>query len=74
MVGLDLTLAIHNTVLKDLESSPNPSPLLKEKVKEGELGFKSGKGLYDSWTPEAIKRTRENLLKYLIDYSRRQHS
>lgn len=71
MAGLDLTLAIHNTVLKDLEASPHPSPLLKEKVKKGELGFKSGKGFYESWTPEKIKRTRENLLKYLLDYSRR---
>jgi len=72
MVGLDLTLAIHNTVLKDLEASPNPSPLLRDKVKKGELGFKSGKGFYDSWTPERVKRTRENLMKYLIQYSRRQ--
>jgi 3-hydroxybutyryl-CoA dehydrogenase len=72
MVGLDLTLAIHNTVLKDLEASPNPSPLLRDKVKKGELGFKSGKGFYDSWTPECVKRTRENLMKYLIQYSRRQ--
>ncbi len=72
MVGLDLTLAIHNTVLKDLEASPNPSPLLRDKVKKGELGFKSGKGFYDSWTPERVKRTRENLMKYLIEYSRRQ--
>lgn len=71
MAGLDLTLAIHNTVLKDLEASPHPSPLLKEKVKKGELGFKSGKGFYESWTPEKIKRTRENLLKYLLDYSKR---
>ena len=72
MAGLDLTLAIHNTVLKDLEASPNPSPLLRDKVKKGELGFKSGKGFYDSWTPERVKRTRENLMKYLIEYSRRQ--
>ena len=72
MAGLDLTLAIHNTVLKDLEASPNPSPLLQEKVKRGELGFKSGKGFYESWTPEKIKRTRENLLKYLLEYSRKQ--
>jgi len=72
MVGLDLTLAIHNTVLKDLEASPNPSPLLQEKIKKGELGFKSGKGLYDKWTQEDITRVRSNLLKYLIDYSKRK--
>lgn len=71
MVGLDLTLAIHNTVLKDLEASPEPSPLLKEKVKKGELGFKTGKGFYDKWTSEDIQRIRGNLLKYLIEYSRR---
>jgi 3-hydroxybutyryl-CoA dehydrogenase len=71
MVGLDLTIAIHNTVLKDLEASPNPSPLLQEKVKKGELGFKSGKGFYDHWTQEDIKRVRGNLLKYLIDYSQK---
>ena len=72
MVGLDLTLAIHNTVLKDLEASPNPSPLLQEKIKKGELGFKSGKGLYDKWTQEDITRVRGNLLKYLIDYSQKK--
>ncbi len=74
MVGLDLILAIHNTVLKDLEASPSPSPLLKEKVSKGELGFKSGKGFYDSWTPEKMKRTRERLMKHLINYSRRQQT
>ncbi len=69
MVGLDLTLAIHNTVLKDLEASPNPSPLLKEKVNKGDLGFKSGKGFYDQWTTESMKHVREHLLNYLIDTS-----
>jgi len=69
MVGLDLTLAIHNTVLKDLEASPNPSPLLKEKVNKGDLGFKSGKGFYDQWAPETMKQVREDLLNYLIDTS-----
>ena len=74
MVGLDLVLAIHNTVLQDLEASPDPSPLLKEKVAKGELGFKSGKGLYESWTPERRKGTRARLMKHLIDYSRKQQA
>jgi 3-hydroxybutyryl-CoA dehydrogenase len=74
MAGLDLILAIHNTVLQDLEASPEPSPLLKEKVTKGELGFKSGKGLYDSWTPERMKGTRARLMKHLIDYSRKQQT
>jgi 3-hydroxybutyryl-CoA dehydrogenase len=72
MVGLDLALAIHNTVLRDLEASPKPSRLLKDKVSKGELGFKSGKGFYDSWTPEDIKRTRARLTKHLIDYFQKQ--
>ena len=69
MAGLDLVLAIHNTVLKDLEASPNPSPLLKEKVNKGDLGFKAGKGFYDQWSPAAMKQVREHLLNYLIDAS-----
>jgi len=72
MVGLDLVLAIHNIVLQDLEASPSPSPLLKDKVSKGELGFKSGKGLYSKWTPESIKHTRERLTKHLIDLSQKQ--
>ena len=72
MAGLDLILAIHDTVLKDLEASPNPSTLLKEKVKKGELGFKSGKGFYDRWTQEDINRVRGNLLTYLIDYAHKK--
>lgn len=71
MAGLDLTLAIHNTVLKDLESSRNPSRLLKDKVKKGELGFKSGRGFYDNWTPENIKLLRDKMLQYLIEYSKK---
>ena len=55
MVGLDLTLSIHNYVLKYLEDSHEPSPLLKEKVAKGELGFKTGGVGCQTWTPEAAE-------------------
>lgn len=71
MVGLDLTLAIHDYVLKAIESRPGPSPLLIEKVQKGELGFKSGKGFYD-WTPEEAQQSRQRLTQYLLQWQKQQ--
>jgi 3-hydroxybutyryl-CoA dehydrogenase len=65
MVGTDLTLSIHNYILKHLESSSEASPLLRTKVDTGELGFKSGKG-FQEWTPEQIANSRKQLTEYLI--------
>ena len=65
MVGNDLVLAIHDYLLKHLESSPDPSPLLREKMEKGELGFKSGQG-FQSWSDEEIKASRKNLQQYLL--------
>ncbi|MEW6666675.1 MAG: 3-hydroxyacyl-CoA dehydrogenase NAD-binding domain-containing protein [Thermodesulfobacteriota bacterium] len=70
MVGTDLTLAIHDYILKYIESSPEPSPLLREKVERGELGFKSGKGFQD-WSPEEVQRSRRRLLEYLLEATKR---
>lgn len=64
LAGTDLTLSIHNYVLKYLEDSHEPSPLLKELVAKNELGFKTQKGFYE-WTPETMKATRDRLLDYL---------
>ncbi|UCB50437.1 MAG: 3-hydroxyacyl-CoA dehydrogenase family protein [Deltaproteobacteria bacterium] len=65
MVGTDLTLAIHNYILKYIENSPEPSPLLKKKVEEGDLGFKSGRG-FQEWTPEEARKSRKRLQEYLL--------
>ena len=67
LVGLDLTFSIHNYVLKHLEDSHEPSPLLKEKVEKGELGFKSGGVGFQRWTPDEQKALRANLLDYLTN-------
>lgn len=65
MVGADLTLAIHEYILKHLENSREPSPLLQKMVEEGNLGFKTGKGFYD-WTQEKSEASRKQLIHYLL--------
>ena len=70
MVGTDLTLAIHDYILKYLERSPSPSPLLKEKVKQGKLGFKSGEG-FQKWSAEDAQRSRNALVEYLLEVTRK---
>jgi 3-hydroxybutyryl-CoA dehydrogenase len=65
MVGLDLTLAIHDYILPHLESSGAPSPLLRERVAAGDLGFKTGRGFQD-WSPEDADASRRRLVEYLV--------
>jgi 3-hydroxybutyryl-CoA dehydrogenase len=65
MVGLDLTLAIHDYILPHLEASGEPSPLLREKVDAGDLGFKTGQGFFE-WPAEAADASRKRLVAYLV--------
>jgi len=64
LVGLDLALDIHNVILKHLDRSEAPAAILREKVRKGELGMKSGKGFYD-WTPESANAVRKRMLDHL---------
>ena len=53
--GLDVTYAVQQTVLPDLDSRTSPSELLRRRVLAGELGAKSGRGFYD-WAPDQKER------------------
>jgi 3-hydroxybutyryl-CoA dehydrogenase len=64
LIGTDLTLAIHKTVLPDLENRPGPSPYLEALVAGGKLGFKSGEG-FRKWSAEEQAALRMKVLQHL---------
>jgi 3-hydroxybutyryl-CoA dehydrogenase len=64
LVGTDLTLAIHRTVLPDLDRTPGPSPYLEGLVANGKLGMKAGEG-FRTWTPEQQSALRARVLQHL---------
>lgn len=64
LVGTDLTLAIHKTVLPDIDRRLGPSPYLERLVAEGKLGFKSGEG-FRKWSAEAQAALRSKMLQHL---------
>jgi 3-hydroxybutyryl-CoA dehydrogenase len=69
MVGLNLTLDIHRTLIKDLDHTPGPSPFLEAKVAAGETGMAVGKG-FSEWTPEEAAAVRRSLNEYLVAAAR----
>lgn len=65
MGGLDLTYNIHSYLFPHLENSTTPSKLLTDNIAQGNLGFKTGKGL-ETWSEEDVKNSLNNLTEGLI--------
>ncbi len=65
LVGTDLTLAIHEQVLHDIESATAPSPLLKELVSTGKLGMKTGEG-FQRWSDDDAQKTAKRVSGHLL--------
>jgi 3-hydroxybutyryl-CoA dehydrogenase len=69
LVGTDLTLDIAEVLYAHLDRTPGPHPLLREIVKAGKLGMKSGEGLR-KWTPQQADAVRTRLSRFLAEQAK----
>jgi len=66
LVGLNLTLDIAEVLIADLDRTAEPHPFLRDKVKAGKLGMKTGEGLR-KWGPGEADKVRERLSQFLAE-------
>lgn len=69
-VGLDMCLNIQNTVLPALNNEPHAVQLFADKVTQGNLGVKTGKGFYD-WSIKSIddlKKLRDDFIVQTLHF------
>ena len=64
LVGIELTQAIHETVLPAIDNTAGPSPYLQRLIDAGRLGMKSGEG-FRKWSPEQQAALRSRVLAHL---------
>lgn len=57
-VGLDMCLEIQKSVLPSLNNNPYPVAAFEGKVRDGQLGVKSGSGFYD-WSTKSIAELKQ---------------
>jgi len=66
LVGLDLTLDIHKTIIPELNRSDRPDPYLEAQVAAGHLGFKTGMG-FRAWSEDEMSALRRRLAAHLLE-------
>src|SRR4051794_20741974 len=64
LIGLDLTLAIHEYVLPELDPPSQPAAGLRSRVQAGELGMRTGSG-FRTWSTEDAAEARARVLAHL---------
>ena len=62
--GLDLIEKIHAYLMQDLSNDPVPLPILTQKLRDGNLGMKTGQGIYE-WNDLDSQRLIENVIHRL---------
>jgi 3-hydroxybutyryl-CoA dehydrogenase len=64
LIGTELTLDIHKTIIPALDRSTGPNSYLDKLMAEGKFGVKSGEG-FMAWTPEEAQALRKRVFTHL---------
>lgn len=64
-VGLDLAESVQNTVLPEISNRQCAGTYLKDLIREGNLGHKTGKGIYD-WSVKSMEELAERRNEFII--------
>ncbi|MDQ7859510.1 MAG: 3-hydroxyacyl-CoA dehydrogenase NAD-binding domain-containing protein [Armatimonadota bacterium] len=65
VAGLDIYHSVASYLNADLSSRRDVSPLVRQKVEAGELGIKTGRGLF-AYTPESIPPLMQRRMRLLL--------
>jgi len=65
MGGLDIWCTVGDNLLKVMDNRTDANPLLREKVRHGKLGVKSGEGFF-VYSPEQVKKIKDAFFEKLI--------
>ena len=70
IVGLDLIERIHDYLLEDIADNHQPSPLLRDMVRQGQRGLKDERGFYDwgSRDAETLLDKRDKQILHQLAY------
>lgn len=69
MIGLQLTLDCHETLIQHLDRTPHDHPILRQKLAAGETGMASGQG-FRSWTAEEAESVRTRFRDHMARQAR----
>jgi 3-hydroxybutyryl-CoA dehydrogenase len=69
LVGLDLALDIADVLYEHLDRTAHAPDILRDKLKAGKLGMKSGEGLR-KWGPGEADAVRARLSQFLVDQAK----
>lgn len=69
LAGLDTLVNASEAMLPHISHSTEVSKLLKETVRKGRLGTKTGHGFH-KWTPKTIEETKQRIAQALVEIER----